>query len=57
MWTTVVVVVLVMAAAAYLMFTKGSSTIDEKRLRERHREVEREIDLIRRPHDEHDESL
>jgi hypothetical protein len=52
MWIFVIVVVLVVAAGAYLAFSKGSSTIDEKSLRERHRNVEREADLKRRPHDE-----
>ena len=52
MWVVVIVVVLVIAASAYLMFTKGSSTIDEKSLRERHRNVEREHVLWKRPRDE-----
>jgi hypothetical protein len=49
MWIFVILVVLVVAASAYLMFSRGSSTIDEKNLRERHRNVEREYDLHRRP--------
>src|SRR4051795_6133139 len=44
MWITVIVVVLAIAAAAYVMFTRGSSTLDEKTLRERHRNVEQEYD-------------
>ncbi|HEY7045376.1 MAG TPA: hypothetical protein VH419_17020 [Nocardioidaceae bacterium] len=49
MWVLVILLVLVVAAAAYLMFTKGSSTIDEKSLRERHRNIEKEANLMRRP--------
>jgi len=52
MWILVVLGVLVIAGCLYLMFAKGSSTIDEKSLRERHRNVEKEHDLWQRPHDE-----